>query len=308
METPTSPARLSLKARPGQPVGFASPGLPRLTTPPATSIRTADAPPAAPASFALPQTPVMPLEQIAPTPEEFRDPGEPFYTSLPDQDILVDWTPDKPLMEVVDEAPASPDLSMLPPPDQGDLVIPSPAPPAPAPMAGTPLPAPMVPQPMPPRWQSPAAAAPAAANMPLGNYARPVNPYYLQNPYPTNPYAMGSYQQNGYQNLNAPSRLSFGQICRRAGVSVVISLGVGSLVGELAIPCLLVATLMSWIHRAAGRIVLLLAAVVVFLLLLGYFQEVFWEIEQVEQIAQVANQLGFFYVLLSAYQSLTARR
>lgn len=119
MDNMRTQGQFSLKARPEQPIGFASPELPTLNVSIPTNLHQLDPTPP-PSYFTSPDTPGLPLEQIAPTPPDVRDPSEPFSASSPDADLRSDWTPDQPLtqMAALEEA----DLDMLPPPAAEDLV------------------------------------------------------------------------------------------------------------------------------------------------------------------------------------------
>lgn len=297
---------------PGQPFGFASPDVPSLSLlePPSRGEDADLVPP--PDSYEPPAGPLAPLESIAPTPPEVRDPVEPFVHTLP-QALEPAWRPDQPL-QLSNATPEIPEVdpSALPPPaGVGPIALPPPTGPpvtalAQGPYPGHPYPGhayPVNPYATGP-YSAPTHYPPPAPYGPPGPTPAPYGP-----PGPTPPYGPYAGTPGAAGDWGSPRPVGGGAPITPARVwqaadGIVISLLIIGTVWPPTSPyVLLLAAVAAFVRSSQGKVLVAVAALIGTLVWLvwwlGYFATSQWQ-----DATQFLCMVCLIGVPLIAYQSL----
>lgn len=259
-----------------RPFGFARPKAPPLSVAEPVGPAGEDAPGPAPNGFAPPDEPGAPLASIEPAPSQHRDPVVPFVaSSTPDESPS--WHPTQPL-------PLSAS-AVGPGPSEANSIGPR--------LAGPAL------DQLPPPTGLPAGVPPSAY---------PANPYAV-GPYPGYPPRQGapSYQGQpfGARQPGRPAQqpITFQYVLQASNIGVLTALMAGMLWTQVAPFALLAAALIAVFKGSPGKILVLVAAVVMALVTFFWYSG-YLATSQWQATAQLLCTVCLVGVPLVAYQSL----
>ncbi len=259
-----------------RPFGFARPKAPPLSVAESVGPAGEDAPGPAPNGFAPPDEPSAPLASIEPAPSQRRDPVVPFVAGSA-ADESPSWHPTQPL-------PLSTSAMSTGPAEVNAI---------------------------PPRLAGPALdQLPPPTGLPAG-----VPP----SPYPANSYAVGPYPgyppgqgAPGYQGQPSGARppgrpaqqpITFQNVLQASNIGVLTALMAGMLWTQVAPFALLAAALIAIFRSSPGKILVLVAAVVVLLVTFVWYAG-YLATSQWQATAQLLCTICLVGVPLVAYQSL----